>query len=132
MLGTTFEVGTDLAMRLTNEPNEEEERFFEFLSQRLGATVMEPYEDHYLVVEIREIHEEDDDTGFVTLGGEEFRVVLESRLCFGSRIDYLLHELAHVGSWFVNEPNDHGPHFGIEWARLYTLYLELYEEFWIE
>lgn len=77
---------------------------------------------------LREINGKDDDTAFVTHDGSRFEVVLDIRLPFGMLTDYLIHEFAHVGTWFVNEYNDHGPMFGVEYARLYREYLKLYEK----
>jgi hypothetical protein len=71
--------------------------------------------------------EGDDDTAYVTYDGEIFELVLDTRIPFGTLTDYLIHEFAHIGTWFVNESNDHGPMFGVEYARLYREYLKLYE-----
>ena len=76
---------------------------------------------------IEEINTDDDDTGYVTYDGERFEMVLDPRISFGTLTDYLMHEFAHIGTWFVNEHDDHGPMFGVEFARLYREYLKLYE-----
>ena len=73
------------------------------------------------------IESDDDDTAYTDYNGE-FQIVLDNRLQFGTILDYLLHEFAHIGTWFVNEKDDHGPIFGVEWARLYRIYLQLYAE----
>lgn len=82
-------------------------------------------------VTLREIHEKDDDTAFVTYDWSRFELVLDTRIPFGMLVDYLIHEFAHIGTWFVNEHNDHGPMFGVEFARLYREYLKVYDK-WIE
>jgi hypothetical protein len=76
----------------------------------------------------------DDDTGYVEFDDsaelKAFDVYLDNRMPIGMVMDYLIHELAHVGTWFVHEPEDHGPMFGVEYARLYREYLTLYDQYW--
>lgn len=83
-----------------------------------------------VVIETREILEDSDDTAFVEYNGTRFTVVLDERLPFGMVVDYLIHELAHVATWFVNERDPHGPHWGVEYARMYRKYIKTYEKFW--
>jgi hypothetical protein len=71
---------------------------------------------------------EGDDTAFVQAFDDgSFEVVIDIRLSFGEMCDYLIHEFAHVGSWHLDERNDHGPGWGIEYAKLYRLYLDAYD-----
>lgn len=106
---------------------------YQFVQALITRFIEETVADYTFTVrtEIRAITEPDDDTAFVTFDGSEFVVVIEELLCLGSVWDYLIHEFAHVGTWFVNEYDDHGPHFGVEYARLYNIYLELYAK-WYE
>lgn len=78
-------------------------------------------------IKFEEINTDDDDTAYVTYDGQRFEIVFDPRIPFGMLVDYTIHEFAHIGTWFVNESNDHGPMFGVEFARLYCQYLRLYE-----
>jgi predicted lactoylglutathione lyase len=70
----------------------------------------------------------EDDTAYVQKYDDgSFEIVIDQRLAFGEMCDYLVHEFAHVGSWAANEKDDHGPMWGIEYAKLYRHYLEVYE-----
>lgn len=100
--------------------------FLEAFEQRLIDETVNVVD--YVAVSYEPIESHEDDTAYVTLEGDHFAVVIDDRLQFGTVCDYLLHEFAHIGTWFVNEYDDHGPIFGVEWARLYRIYLEMYEE----
>ena len=75
------------------------------------------------------IQGDEDDTAYVQKYDDgSYEIVIDQRLSFGEICDYLVHEFAHVGSWYWDEPDDHGPEWGIEYARLYRCYLKIYEE----
>jgi len=117
----------DLKLRLKSqdELTPKERKFFWDLANRFGRLTKVGGGPVDLI--LREIHEKNDDTGFVTYDGSRFEIVLDNRIPFGMLVDYLIHEFAHIGSWFVKENDDHGPMFGVEYARLYREYLKLYE-----
>jgi hypothetical protein len=71
---------------------------------------------------------DEDDTAY-TQGYDDgsFEIIIDSRLSFGEMCDYLVHEFAHVGTWWMNESDDHGLGWGVEYAKLYRLYLAAYE-----
>lgn len=77
--------------------------------------------------------EGDDDTAYVTLDGEHFEIVIDYRLDFGTKIDYLIHEMAHVDCWreTLNQ-DDHCARWGESYAKMYRLYLEFCEEYYKE
>jgi hypothetical protein len=119
-------LNTDFKRRLKRlgQLSNKEWRFLEALEDRLIAETT----DRWIVIEYTKIDTKDDDTAFVDFDGEEFHLVVDERLQFGTITDYLLHEFAHIGTWFVGERDDHGPIFGVEWARLYRIYLKLYDK----
>jgi hypothetical protein len=81
-----------------------------------------------VTVKFEMIRGDEDDTAYVQKYDDgSFEIVIDSRLAFGEMCDYLIHEFAHVGTWWVDEPDDHGPSWGVEYARLYRRYLEVYE-----
>lgn len=81
-----------------------------------------------VTVKFEMIQGDEDDTAYVQAYDDgSFEVVIDQRLSFGEMCDYLVHEFAHVGTWALDEPDDHGPGWGVEYARLYRLYLEVYE-----
>lgn len=102
---------------------QKEWRFLEAFEDRL----IEETTTKWVTIRYEPIESDGDDTAYVTHDGE-FQVVFDNRLQFGMILDYLLHEFAHVGTWFMNEKDDHGPMFGVEWARLYRIYLQMYGE----
>jgi hypothetical protein len=123
----------DLELRLTPYQGLSlgEKTFWEFLCDELVDCVDSGYHITIHMLDIDPPNYPDDDTGFVEyLEYGQFAVYLDHRMPLGMCIDYLIHELAHVGTWFVNEPEDHGPMFGVEYARLYRRYLELYGQYW--
>ena len=118
----------DLEIRL--DPQQNQLEFIHFIWRRLVEAVDSEYSCWLFFRHIDSDDYPDDDTAFVDFDGEKFEVYIDKRLQTGTVVDYLIHELAHVGTWFVNEEDDHGPMFGVEYARLYRRYLELYGEFW--
>lgn len=123
-------MNSDLKRRLTPyvDIGDQDRGFLQALEQRLYNEM--PSECDAVKVFYQAINQEDDDTAYVTFHGDYFKVVLDHRLSFGTICDYLLHEFAHIGTWFVNEEDDHGPIFGVEWARLYRIYLEMYDYYY--
>lgn len=127
----------DLEMQLTpyQELTRKERGFWNLLCTKLGERALF-YErlqhDCWVEYTFAPIELEDDDSAYM-LGDNEggFEVFIDSRMPFGMMIDFLLHELAHVQSWAMDEDDDHGPEFGIAYADLYTKYLELYENYWL-
>jgi len=122
----------DLELRLTRFDlmSLGEKTFWNYLFEGFVEAIDSEYPINLHMVLIDPPVYPDDDTGFVEFVDGEFEVYLDHRMPLGMCIDYLIHELAHVGTWFVNEPEDHGPMFGVEYARLYRLYLELYDRYW--
>jgi len=130
-------MNSDLKMRLKpfHDCDGDEIKFFKMLVTMLGnralcyADALD--KDMSVTVIIKSIENGEDDTAYM-LGDEDgnFEVYLDDRMPLGMVIDYLIHELAHVQSWFCYEENDHGPEFGIAYADLYALYLALYEVYW--
>jgi hypothetical protein len=81
-----------------------------------------------VTVKFEMIMGDEDDTAYVQgYDDGSFEIVIDSRLAFGEMCDYLIHEFAHAGSWSLDEPDDHGPAWGIEYAGLYRMYLAAYE-----
>jgi len=119
----------DLKRRLKSlaKLSDREQGFLGALEDRLIAETT----SRWVTIEYAPIESDDDDTAFVAYSGGAFFVTLDDRLQFGTVIDYLLHEFAHIGTWFVNEKDDHGPIFGVEWARMYRIYLQMYNK-WFE
>jgi hypothetical protein len=123
-------MNADLKRRLTpfKRLTKHERAFLDALEDRFineTASVVK-----YVSVSYEPIESKDDDTAYVDLEDDCFELVLDDRLSFGTVCDYLIHEFAHIGTWFVNE-KEHGPHFGVEWARLYCIYLNMYDKhFW--
>ena len=82
-----------------------------------------------VTVRFEMIISDEDDTAYVQAYSDgSFEIVIDSRLSFGEMCDYLIHEFAHVGTWVADEPDDHGPCWGMEYAWLYRFYLELYSQ----
>jgi len=123
-------INQDLNIRLDRQ--QKQRKFIHFIWRGLVETVDSEYSCRLYFRYIDSDAYPDDDTAFVDFDGEKFEVYIDKRLQTGTVVDYLIHELAHVGTWFVNEEDDHGPMFGVEYARLYRRYLELYDEFWNE
>jgi hypothetical protein len=125
-------MNNDLKLRLTpfKELDPACKQFWYWVVHGLMKTVDSPFKTTIHMVKIDPPAHPDDDTGFVEFVKPEFHVYLDNRMPFGMVVDYLIHELAHVGTWWVNEPEDHGPMFGVEYARLYREYLNLYDTFW--
>lgn len=55
-----------------------------------------------------------------------FRVRIRARQSLSIKLDTVLHEYAHVLSWFGSESeiDDHSAEWGITYARLYRMHLE--------
>ena len=131
-------MNADLKLRLTpfTEMDMTQTMWWEQMVAGLSDSLRSWYPIHVHMIEIDPPEHPDDDTGYIefddSLPHEEkaFHVYLDKRMPLGMCIDYLIHELAHAGSWFVNEPEPHGPHFGTEWAKLYRKYLFLYDQLW--
>lgn len=89
--------------------------------------------DMRVTVNLGPIENGEDDSAYM-LGDQEgnFEIYIDDRMPFGMMIDFLIHELAHVQSWFCDEEDDHGPEFGIAYADLYNYYILLYEKCWCE
>ena len=85
--------------------------------------------DLYVVITLEPIENDEDDTAYVTYDGEVFDIVVDNRMPTGMVLDYVLHELAHVNSWFHYEEDDHGDEFGKSYAYLYREYLKLYDKY---
>jgi len=130
----------DLQLRLKpfTAVNRTETLFFNSLVQRLSfeALDMAAFGTQLYAANIEltleEIENGEDDTGYVEYNEDinTFEIHLDRRMPFGMVVDYLIHELAHVGSWSEYEDDDHGPEFGKAYAMLYGVYLEIYENFW--
>jgi hypothetical protein len=81
-----------------------------------------------VTVRFEMIQGDEDDTAYVQKYDDgSYEVVIDQRLSFGEMCDYMIHEFAHVGTWCMDEPDDHGPLWGMEYAKLYRLYLAVYE-----
>jgi len=100
---------------------------WEFLYTLRERFITETAKQYLVRVCYENIEGNKDDTAYVTFEDGLFTLVLDQRLSFGTICDYMIHEYAHIGTWFVNEKDEHGPHFGVEYARLYRIYLNLYE-----
>jgi len=122
----------DLKLRLTpfTKMNMGQTMWWQQMVMGLTDATGSEYPVNVVMLEIDPPEYPDDDTGFVEFDDKEFVIYLDERMPIGMCIDYLQHELAHVASWHVNEPEDHGPHFGVELARLYREYLTLYDQLW--
>jgi hypothetical protein len=102
-----------------------ERRFLRYFQTQLHKQL-----DIWLDVTVRfeMIQGDEDDTAYVQKYDDgSYEVVIDQRLSFGEMCDYLVHEFAHIGSWDLDEPDDHGPGWGIEYAKFYRLYLAAYE-----
>lgn len=104
----------------------------EFWDQLCSVMVRDCACGHPIDIDVREINEDEDDSAFVEWNGDRFTVVIDERLPFGMVTDFLIHELAHVATWFVNERDPHGPHWGVEYARMYRKYIKTYERYWAD
>lgn len=127
-------MNADLKLRLAylEHATNKEKRFIEYCIKHISKVMKSPYPIDVFMCAIDPPQYPDDDTGFVEFDGYDFTIKLDRRMPIGMILDYLIHEMAHVGTWFVNEPEDHGPMFGVEYARLYRYYLRLYDIFWSE
>ena len=123
----------DLRMRLSHSPSVEEEAFFTALVDVLWeACRSSDKKGRTLVLDLTEIVGEADDTGYVCDLEDEFYMVLESRCDFGTRCDYLIHEMAHVDCWerTLKRDEDHCMIWGVSYAKMYRTYLNFYNEYW--
>lgn len=118
----------DLRMRLSHTPTPEEERFFDALCIDLVDQMLQ---SNIYIFYNKVIENGEDDTAYVEYREDLdwFAVHIDSRLDFGSRCDYLIHELAHVMSW-RQRGDDHGEFWGHCYAVLYRQYLKTYKTFW--
>ncbi len=68
------------------------------------------------------------DYGDTTLskGMRDFRIRISKNRSYAAKIDTLLHEWAHVLSWFgaESEIEDHSAEWGVTYARLYRTFIE--------
>jgi len=58
-----------------------------------------------------------------TLRTRRFWIIVDSDRCMALRIDSLLHEWAHALTWWGTDADDHGPEWGLTYARLYREWL---------
>lgn len=66
-----------------------------------------------------------DDWGDCNIRGGRFRILLSKDLSEAATIAFLIHELGHALSWHLDEdPTDHGPLFGVGYAKAWRKYLE--------
>jgi len=73
----------------------------------------------------------EDDSAYMTGNGETFDIHIDKRMPIGMILDFIVHELAHVHSWYTgDEYEDHCDEFGKSYALLYRGYLRLYDKFW--
>jgi hypothetical protein len=108
----------------------DEDEFYKWLCHNLGWEALRPCkEDADIFINLTYIENGEDDSAFM-LGDDDhqFEIYLDKRMPFGMCIDFLIHELAHVHSWAKDEKDDHGPEWGKSYARLYRLYLKLYDK----
>ncbi len=57
---------------------------------------------------------------------KRFAIVLDNELTEDMAIEVLIHEWAHALSWTFDRPDlkDHGPEFGVSWAKSYCAAME--------
>jgi hypothetical protein len=127
----------DLKLRLKHRTNVSEEAFFWALTDELWRTCRDSDRNgRKLVVDVHEINTDEDDTGYVVEVSyddhDEFYMVLDSRIDFGTRCDYLIHEMAHIDCWerTKDKEEDHCMVWGVSYAKLYRRYLNFYNEYW--
>lgn len=122
----------DLRLRLNHYPSKKAERFFDALTDAMWKKCRRP-KGSTGVITVGEV-KGNDDTGYVVYDYRlnRFYITIDIRLDFGSRCDYLVHEMAHVDCWTrtENKEEDHCMVWGAAYAKMYRLYLQLYEEFW--
>lgn len=112
----------DLAIRLGRTHNIYYDQFFNLLIEKTKG-------NKSVKVKFKEINSKEDDSGYCISDGRDFTVVIDPRLPYGDRLMIWLHEAAHIHApW--NEEEDHSENWGVEYAKLYCQYLELYDAFW--
>lgn len=114
----------DLEFRLSTISNAsvENSKFFADIVRNLCALT-----DKTVILQYDHIENDEDDSAYVTREAEVFIIVLDSRMPYGMIIDLLIHELAHVDSWHLEEEDDHGLGWGVTYAHYYRKYLKIYE-----
>jgi len=123
----------DLRMRIDHSPTPTVEQFFIELIDVLWKACRDTDKaGRTLCVEIQEIDGDEDDTGYVCDLEDEFYMCLEARVDFGTRCDYLVHEMAHIDCWerTVKREEDHCMIWGVSYAKMYRTYLNFYNKFW--
>lgn len=54
---------------------------------------------------------------------DKFYIFVDRRQVWALQIDTLLHEWAHALTWHGNDDDDHGPEWGLAYAKLYRAFL---------
>lgn len=64
--------------------------------------------------------------GYAEYSKSQFNIRIESKSSFLLRIDTLIHEWAHVLTWFGAETDieDHSSEWGIQYAKIYRTFIE--------
>jgi hypothetical protein len=119
----------DLRIRLEHHPTSRQCEFFENLQWELW-NICSNKGRRSLVVDIKEINSEDDDTAYIEGDDETLHIIIDSRVDFGTQCDYLIHEMAHADCWdlTLSWKEDHCSVWGESYAKMYRRYLEIYKE----
>lgn len=64
--------------------------------------------------------------GLTDYDGIRFKIFVHRKQCFTLRVDTLIHEWAHVLTWFGAETDneDHSAEWGIQYAKIYRTFYE--------
>jgi len=79
-----------------------------------------------LPVHIRSLGMKDCGDTTYSEGMKDFRVRIKANQPLSAKLDTVMHEHAHVLTWFGSEAEieDHGAEWGIAYARIYRMFLE--------
>jgi len=63
--------------------------------------------------------------GKCTWTGKRYVVLIKRTIDYWRATDSLCHEWAHALSWTADGPNEHGPEWGVAYARVYRVMLAI-------
>ena len=61
---------------------------------------------------------------FKTKPYKHYYIYIDRKQVFALQLDTLLHEVAHALTWHGNDEDDHGPEWGLAYAKIYRSFLE--------
>lgn len=69
--------------------------------------------------------------GYTKKTADGFLIYIDSSLCEGGQIAFLIHEMSHIESWESDvDPSEHGTMFGIAYSQVWQSYLRFCGHSW--